>query len=180
MTTLARIDEVRRLDLGFFVRPAGETGTGLPRIEPVNGYPSGKSPSVDASALGGVRSTQCAPASVVANSAEKPRALLEFASRFGPASTKPTVALEKQAAATGIGVATAVQRRPPSIVAKSLPDSIAYPERADNNETHENESEGSLTSELVRAPSVVTYRPRHVRIHPVFSSRKSTSRIVAP
>jgi glyoxylase-like metal-dependent hydrolase (beta-lactamase superfamily II) len=38
MTRLARIDGVRRLDLGFFVRPAAETGTGQPRVEPVYGY----------------------------------------------------------------------------------------------------------------------------------------------
>ena len=33
-----RVDDVRRLDLGTFVRPAGETGTGLPRVEAVYGY----------------------------------------------------------------------------------------------------------------------------------------------
>ena len=33
-----RIDDVRRLDLGTFVRPAEETGTGLPRVEVVYGY----------------------------------------------------------------------------------------------------------------------------------------------
>src|SRR6476619_7566301 len=33
-----RIDDVRRLDLGTFVRPAEETGTGLPRVEAVFGY----------------------------------------------------------------------------------------------------------------------------------------------
>ncbi len=33
-----RIDDVRRLDLGTFVRPAEETGTGQPRIEPVHAY----------------------------------------------------------------------------------------------------------------------------------------------
>jgi len=38
VTKLARIDGVRRLDLGFFVRPATETGTGQPRVEPVYGY----------------------------------------------------------------------------------------------------------------------------------------------
>ncbi len=38
MTKLARIDDVRRLDFGFFVRPATETGTGQPRVEPVYGY----------------------------------------------------------------------------------------------------------------------------------------------
>ncbi len=29
---------VRRLDYGYFVRPAEETGTGVPRVEPVLGY----------------------------------------------------------------------------------------------------------------------------------------------
>ncbi len=29
---------VRRLDFGFFVRPAEETGTGAPRVEPCLGY----------------------------------------------------------------------------------------------------------------------------------------------
>ena len=38
MTRLARIDDVHRLDLGFFVRPATETGTGQPRVEAVYGY----------------------------------------------------------------------------------------------------------------------------------------------
>jgi len=33
-----RIDDVRRLDLGTFVRPAEETGIGQPRIEAVYGY----------------------------------------------------------------------------------------------------------------------------------------------
>jgi N-acyl homoserine lactone hydrolase len=33
-----RIDDVRRLDLGTFVRPAEETGSGQPRIEPVHAY----------------------------------------------------------------------------------------------------------------------------------------------
>ncbi len=33
-----RIDEVRRLDLGTFVRPTEETGTGEPRVEAVYGY----------------------------------------------------------------------------------------------------------------------------------------------
>ncbi len=33
-----RIDDVRRLDLGTFVRPAEETGTGRPRVEAVHGY----------------------------------------------------------------------------------------------------------------------------------------------
>jgi N-acyl homoserine lactone hydrolase len=33
-----RIDDVRRLDLGTFVRPADETGTGRSRIEAVYGY----------------------------------------------------------------------------------------------------------------------------------------------
>ncbi len=32
------MDDVRRLDLGTFVRPPEETGTGQPRIEAVNGY----------------------------------------------------------------------------------------------------------------------------------------------
>jgi len=38
MTRLARIKDVHRLDLGFFVRPAGETGTGQPRVEAVYAY----------------------------------------------------------------------------------------------------------------------------------------------
>ncbi|WP_436701304.1 N-acyl homoserine lactonase family protein [Nocardioides sp. BYT-33-1] len=33
-----RIDDVRRIDLGSFVRPAAETGTGRPRVEAVYGY----------------------------------------------------------------------------------------------------------------------------------------------
>jgi N-acyl homoserine lactone hydrolase len=33
-----RIDDVRRLDLGTFVRPPEETGTGEPRVEAVYGY----------------------------------------------------------------------------------------------------------------------------------------------
>ncbi len=33
-----RIDDVRRIDLGTFVRPADETGTGQPRVEAVYGY----------------------------------------------------------------------------------------------------------------------------------------------
>src|SRR4051794_20397635 len=33
-----RIDDVRRVDLGTFVRPAAETGTGAPRVEVVHGY----------------------------------------------------------------------------------------------------------------------------------------------
>jgi N-acyl homoserine lactone hydrolase len=33
-----RVDDVRRLDLGTFVRPADETGTGQPRVEAVHGY----------------------------------------------------------------------------------------------------------------------------------------------
>lgn len=33
-----RIDDVARLDLGTFVRPAAETGTGSPRVEAVLGY----------------------------------------------------------------------------------------------------------------------------------------------
>jgi len=32
------MDDVRRLDLGTFVRPAEETGTGQPQVEPVFGY----------------------------------------------------------------------------------------------------------------------------------------------
>ncbi|MDA8071436.1 MAG: hypothetical protein M0Z40_03830 [Actinomycetota bacterium] len=39
MTRLARIDDVHRLDLGFFVRPAAETGTGQPRVETGTGQP---------------------------------------------------------------------------------------------------------------------------------------------
>ncbi len=38
MSVLASTRSVRRLDLGYFVRPAVETGTGAPRIEPVHGY----------------------------------------------------------------------------------------------------------------------------------------------
>lgn len=38
MTRLAGIDDVHRLDLGYFVRPAAETGTGQPRVEAVYGY----------------------------------------------------------------------------------------------------------------------------------------------
>ncbi len=38
MSSLASFDEVRRLDLGFFVRPAAETGTGQPRVEAVSSY----------------------------------------------------------------------------------------------------------------------------------------------
>ena len=38
MTSLARVADVRRLDLGFFVRPTTETGTGAPRVEAVYGY----------------------------------------------------------------------------------------------------------------------------------------------
>ena len=30
--------DVRRIDLGYFVRPAAETGAGHPRVEPVYGY----------------------------------------------------------------------------------------------------------------------------------------------
>jgi N-acyl homoserine lactone hydrolase len=33
-----RVEDVVRLDLGTFVRPAEETGTGSPRVEPVLGY----------------------------------------------------------------------------------------------------------------------------------------------
>ena len=33
-----KVDDVRRLDLGTFVRPAAETGTGQPRVEAVYGY----------------------------------------------------------------------------------------------------------------------------------------------
>ena len=33
-----RVDDVRRLDLGTFLRPAVETGTGVPRVEAVYGY----------------------------------------------------------------------------------------------------------------------------------------------
>lgn len=38
MTRLAHIGDVRKLDLGFFVHPAVETGTGAPRVEAVYGY----------------------------------------------------------------------------------------------------------------------------------------------
>jgi hypothetical protein len=31
-------DSVRRVDFGYFIRPAGETGTGQPQVEPVVGY----------------------------------------------------------------------------------------------------------------------------------------------
>ena len=33
-----RVDDVVRIDLGTFVRPPEETGTGSPRVEPVHGY----------------------------------------------------------------------------------------------------------------------------------------------
>jgi N-acyl homoserine lactone hydrolase len=33
-----RIDDIRRIELGRFVRPAAETGTGRPRVEAVLGY----------------------------------------------------------------------------------------------------------------------------------------------
>lgn len=33
-----RCDDVRRIDLGTFVRPSEETGTGQPRVEAVYGY----------------------------------------------------------------------------------------------------------------------------------------------
>jgi N-acyl homoserine lactone hydrolase len=33
-----RIEEIRRIDLGYFVRPAAETATGEPRVEPCLGY----------------------------------------------------------------------------------------------------------------------------------------------
>jgi hypothetical protein len=32
---------VRRVDFGYFVRPAEETGTGVPRVEPCLGYAVG-------------------------------------------------------------------------------------------------------------------------------------------
>jgi N-acyl homoserine lactone hydrolase len=32
---------VRRVDFGYFVRPAEETGTGMPRVEPCLGYAVG-------------------------------------------------------------------------------------------------------------------------------------------
>jgi N-acyl homoserine lactone hydrolase len=35
---VVRIDDIRRVDFGYFVRPADETGTGAPRVEPVLGY----------------------------------------------------------------------------------------------------------------------------------------------
>ena len=38
MSVLASKDDVRRVDLGFFVRPATETGSGAVRVEPVLGY----------------------------------------------------------------------------------------------------------------------------------------------
>jgi glyoxylase-like metal-dependent hydrolase (beta-lactamase superfamily II) len=38
MSSLASMSAVCRLDLGFFVRPASETGTGEDRVEPVHGY----------------------------------------------------------------------------------------------------------------------------------------------
>lgn len=31
-------DDIRRVDYGYFIRPASETGTGQPRVEPVLGY----------------------------------------------------------------------------------------------------------------------------------------------
>jgi N-acyl homoserine lactone hydrolase len=36
--TVTTTSDVRRLDLGYFVRPAIETGTGTPRVEPVLAY----------------------------------------------------------------------------------------------------------------------------------------------
>ena len=38
MTRISRVGGVRRLDLGYFVRPAADTGTGHARVEPVYGY----------------------------------------------------------------------------------------------------------------------------------------------
>ena len=38
MTRISRVGDVRRLDLGYFIRPATETGTGHSRVEPVYGY----------------------------------------------------------------------------------------------------------------------------------------------
>jgi N-acyl homoserine lactone hydrolase len=32
------VADIRRIDLGYFIRPADETGTGQPRVEPVFGY----------------------------------------------------------------------------------------------------------------------------------------------
>jgi len=32
---------VRRVDFGYFIRPAEETGTGVPRVEPCLGYAVG-------------------------------------------------------------------------------------------------------------------------------------------
>jgi N-acyl homoserine lactone hydrolase len=32
------VADIRRIDLGYFIRPAEETGTGQPRVEPVFGY----------------------------------------------------------------------------------------------------------------------------------------------
>ncbi len=34
----ASVDDVRRVNFGYFVRPREETGTGQPRVEPVHGY----------------------------------------------------------------------------------------------------------------------------------------------
>src|SRR5262249_20587768 len=35
---MASLGDIRRVDFGYFVRPAEETGTGEPRVEPVLGY----------------------------------------------------------------------------------------------------------------------------------------------
>lgn len=35
---MPRLEDIRRVDLGYFVRPAEETGTGSPRVEPCLGY----------------------------------------------------------------------------------------------------------------------------------------------
>lgn len=35
---LPRVDDIRRVDYGYFVRPPEETGTGRPRVEPCLGY----------------------------------------------------------------------------------------------------------------------------------------------
>jgi N-acyl homoserine lactone hydrolase len=38
VSVLASESDVRRVDLGFFVRPATETGTGAARVEPALSY----------------------------------------------------------------------------------------------------------------------------------------------
>jgi N-acyl homoserine lactone hydrolase len=35
---MVKLDDIRRIDLGYFIRPAEETGTDTPRVEPCLGY----------------------------------------------------------------------------------------------------------------------------------------------